>query len=126
MPKSKGRDRTKSQSRWEQEKMLAELQQAKEKRQVTHLSWNIPYLDSSCTNLTFQGDGDRKITAVEMQQQLMDETKLQRAKDNQPKFVRTDARFKEIREELARRSRRKQEDDIVEELWVHASLSLQD
>ena len=66
--------------------------------------------------MTFQGDGDRKITAVEMQQQLMDETKLQRAKDNQPKYVRTDARFKEIREELARRNRRKQEDDIVEEL----------
>ena len=40
----------------------------------------------------FQVDGDRKITAVEMQQQLMDETKLQRAKADQPKFTRTDAR----------------------------------
>ena len=39
-----------------------------------------------------QDDSDRKVTAFEMQQQLMDETKLQRAKNEQPKFVRTDAR----------------------------------
>ena len=32
------------------------------------------------------------MTGLEMQQQLMDETRLQRAKAEQPKFVRTDAR----------------------------------
>ena len=53
-----------------------------------------------------------------MQQQLMDEARLQTAKSEQPKYQRTDARWKEIREELARRSRKKQEEDVVEEFYV--------
>ena len=53
-----------------------------------------------------------------MQQQLMDEARLQTAKSEQPKHHRTDARWKEIREELTRRSRKKQEEDVVEEFYV--------
>ena len=34
---------------------------------------------------------------------------------SKPKFTRTDARFKEIREELTRRSRRKKEEEIIQE-----------
>ena len=48
----------------------------------------------------------------------MDEARLQTAKSEQPKYQRTDARWKEIREELARRSRKKQEEDLVEEFYV--------
>ena len=43
---------------------------------------------------------------------------MQTAKSEQPKYQRTDARWKEIREELARRSRKKQEEDVVEEFYV--------
>ena len=80
-------------SKWQKDKELKELQAQKDQRLQ---------------------DDDKKITAHERQQQLIDESKLQRA--NQPKYARTDPRFKEIREELARRSRRKQDDEnIVEE-----------
>ena len=45
---------------------------------------------------------------------MAEEAKLA-AEVNQIKVSRTDHRFKEIREELTRRSRRKKEEDIIEE-----------
>ena len=48
------------------------------------------------------------------QKQMAEEAKLA-AEVHQVKVSRTDHRFKEIREELTRRSRRKKEEDIIEE-----------
>ena len=48
------------------------------------------------------------------QKQMAEEARLA-AEVNQIKVSRTDHKFKEIREELTRRNRRKKEEDIIEE-----------
>ena len=71
----------------------------------------------SSNNSNLDNDGSSESSRSKESVNAAPKKKIAKPKNvgNKKVFVRTDARFKEIREEIARRTKRKEQENIIEE-----------